>query len=80
MGLYIVGDDYTRLVALGKVFDSAGMIHNVPYADDVVKVSVVTIYDDDVRVPFPTSEIQYVREAINTFSGWLTHFVKPILM
>ena len=78
MGLYIIGDDCTQLMALGKVFDSAAMIHNVPYTNDVVWVSVLTVNDDDARVPFPTLEIQYVREAINTFIGWPTHLVKPI--
>ena len=47
MGLYVVGDQCTRLVELGKVYDSLSTIHNVPYADDVVKVSVVIVYDDD---------------------------------
>ena len=78
MGLYIVCGDSTQLVALGKVFEDDGTIHNVPYADDVVRVCVVTIYDADARVPFPTSEIQYAREASNTFIGWPTHLVKPI--
>ncbi|KAH1226974.1 hypothetical protein GmHk_11G033498 [Glycine max] len=63
MGLYIVGEECTRLVALGKVFDTTVAIHNVPYTDDVVRVSVVTFYDGDARVPFPMSEIQYAREA-----------------
>jgi len=54
MGLYVIGDQCTRLVALGKVYDSATTIHNVPYADDVVKVSVATIYDGDAQVPFLT--------------------------
>ena len=78
MGLYIVGEECTRLVALGKVFDTTVAIHNVPYTDDVVRVSVVTFYDGDARVPFPMSEIQYAREAVNTFIGWSTHLVKPI--
>ncbi|KAL5141323.1 hypothetical protein HKD37_09G024693 [Glycine soja] len=39
MGLYVVGDQCTRLVELGKVYDSLSTIHNVPYADDVVKDS-----------------------------------------
>ncbi|KAG5098556.1 hypothetical protein JHK82_048410 [Glycine max] len=78
MGLYIVCGDSTQLVALGKVFEDDGTIHNVPYADDVVRVCVVTIYDADARVPFPTSKIQYAREASNTFIGWPTHLVKPI--
>ena len=64
MGLYIVGEQRTRLVALGKVFDSATTIHNVPYADDVVWVSVVTVYDADAPIPFLTSKIQYVRRSL----------------
>jgi len=43
MGLYIVVEEGTRLVALGKVFDNATSIHNVPYADDVLRVNVITI-------------------------------------
>ena len=50
MGLYIVGEQRTRLVALGKVFDSATPIHNVPYAD--------------APIPFLTSKIQYVRRSL----------------
>ncbi|KAG4996789.1 Inositol-3-phosphate synthase [Glycine max] len=78
MGLYIVGEECTQLVALGKLFDSGATIHHVPYTNDVVRVSVVTIYNADVRVPFLTLEIQYVREAVNTFIGWPMHLVKPI--
>jgi len=77
MGLYVVGDQFTRLVALGKVYDSASTIHNVPYADDVVRVSVLIVYDGDAQVPFPTSEIQFVRQALGTFVGWPSHLVKP---
>jgi len=29
----------------------------VAYADDVVRVSVEKVLDDDTQVPFPTSEI-----------------------
>ncbi|KAG5032162.1 hypothetical protein JHK82_015748 [Glycine max] len=78
MGLYVVGDQFTRLVALGKVYDSASTIHNVPYADDVVRVSVLIVYDGDAQVPFPTSEIQFVRQALGTFVGWPSHLVKPV--
>jgi len=78
MGLYIVGDKCTWLVALGKMYDNHNTIHNVPYADDVVRVSVVTVYDADAPVPFPTSEIHYMRVVVNTFIGWPTHLVKPV--
>ena len=43
MGLYIVVEECTWLVALGKVFDNVATIHNVPYADDVLRVNVITI-------------------------------------
>ena len=57
MGLYIQDDHSTRLVALGKVYEGASTIHNVPYADDVVKVSVGRVYDGNAQVPFPTSKV-----------------------
>jgi len=36
-------------------------IHNVAYTDDAVRVNVEIFFDSDAQVPFPTSEIQYVR-------------------
>ena len=67
-----------QLVALGKLYDTSSTIHNVPYADDVVRVSVVKVYHGNAHVPFPTSEIKFVREDVGTFVGWPTHLVKPI--
>ncbi|KAG4924218.1 hypothetical protein JHK87_049758 [Glycine soja] len=55
------------------MYDSSSTIHNVPYADDVVKVSVVKVYHGDIEVHFTTSEIQFVRQAVGTFVGWPTH-------
>ncbi|KAH1210767.1 hypothetical protein GmHk_15G044997 [Glycine max] len=78
MGLYIVHDQCTKLVALGKVYDSASAIHNVPYADDVVRVSVVKVYHGDAQVSFSTSEIQFVRQAVGTFVGGPTYLIKPV--
>ena len=78
MGLYVVCDLSTQLLALGKVYDSSKTIHNVPYEDDVVRVTVIKIYDGDAKVPFPTSKIKFVRQAVGTFEGWPTHLVKPI--
>ena len=78
MGLYVVHDQCTKLVALGKVYDSMLTIHNVPYADDVVRVSVVKVYHGDAQVLFLTSEIQFVRQVVGTFVGWPTHLVKPV--
>ncbi|KAL5130770.1 hypothetical protein HKD37_12G033769 [Glycine soja] len=59
MGLYVVRGDSKQLVALGKVYQLGSMIHNVPYTDEVVRVSVVIVYDGDARVPIPTPEIEY---------------------
>eukprot|EP00256_Glycine_max_P058195 XP_014626269.1 uncharacterized protein LOC106797076 [Glycine max] len=78
MGLYVVGDQSTQLVASGKMYDSSSTIHNVPYANDVVRVSVVKVYHGDIEVHFPTSEIQFVRQVVGTFVGWPTHLVKPV--
>ncbi|KAH1232823.1 hypothetical protein GmHk_09G025397 [Glycine max] len=35
--------------------------------DNVVKVSVSKILDEDASTPFPISEVQFVRQAKNTF-------------
>ena len=78
VGLYIVCGDSTQVVASGKMYGVGGIIHNVAYADDVVRVCVDTIYDGDATVPFPTAEIQYVRDASSTFIAWPRHLVKPI--
>ncbi|KAG4967699.1 hypothetical protein JHK87_033350 [Glycine soja] len=59
MGLYVVRGDSKQLVALGKVYQLGSMIHNVPYTNEVVRVSVVTVYDGDARVPIPMPEIEY---------------------
>ncbi|KAL5186788.1 F-box/LRR-repeat protein 3 [Glycine soja] len=78
MGLYIPCGDNTQVVALGKVFGVGGTIHTVAYVDDVLRVCVDTVYDGEARVPLPTSEIQYVRDAPNTFIGWPRHLFKPL--
>ncbi|KAH1253493.1 hypothetical protein GmHk_04G010136 [Glycine max] len=62
----------------GKVFGVGGTIHTVAYGDDVVRVCVETVYDAEAIVPLPTSEIQYVRDAMNSFIGWPIHLVKPL--
>ena len=61
MGLYVQWQHTTVLVALGKICEGGSSIHNVTYVDDVVRVSVDKVIEGDTEVPFPTSEIQYVR-------------------
>jgi len=78
MGLYIVHNKSTMLVALGKVYDTSSSIHNVPYANDMVRVSVVTVYHGDAQVPFLMSEVWFVSQAVGTFVAWLKHLVKVV--
>ncbi|KAL5170052.1 hypothetical protein HKD37_11G031822 [Glycine soja] len=80
MGLYVQRKDGTlRLVAMGKIMEGDSTIHTVAYADDVVRVSVETVIDPKAEVPYATSEIQYVKQAVNTFVAWPTHLVKAVL-
>jgi len=37
--------------------EGSSTIHNVPYADDGVKVSVAKAYNGNAQVPFPTSKV-----------------------
>ncbi|KAH1265593.1 hypothetical protein GmHk_01G001267 [Glycine max] len=78
MGLYVQGDNCTRLVALGNIYDGGSTIHGVAYADDVVRVNVKKIYVSDAEVLFPTLEIKYVKEALDTFIAWPTNLVKVV--
>ncbi|KAL5172413.1 hypothetical protein HKD37_16G045177 [Glycine soja] len=78
MGLYVQRQHTTVLVALGKICEGGSAIHNVTYADDVVRVSVDKVIEGDAEVPFPTSEIQYVRHALQTFIAWPTNLVKKV--
>ncbi|KAL5133705.1 WD repeat-containing protein 91 [Glycine soja] len=78
MGLYVQRQHTTVLVALGKICEGGSAIHNVTYADDVVRVSVDRVIEGDAEVPFPTSEIQYVKQALQTFIAWPTNLVKKV--
>jgi len=50
----------------------------VAYANDVVRASVEKVVDDEAQVLFPTSEIQYVRQALHTFIAWPINLVKIV--
>ncbi|KAH1250279.1 hypothetical protein GmHk_05G013467 [Glycine max] len=79
VGLHVTAENSNKLVAVGKQCDSFGTIHNVPYVDDVVRVSVVEVIFGDAEVPIPTSEIKFVKEALGSFVPWPRHLVKPML-
>ncbi|KAL5137864.1 hypothetical protein HKD37_10G028153 [Glycine soja] len=79
MGLYVQHKDGTLgLVAMGKIMDRDSVIHTVAYADDVVRVSVDTVIDPDAKIPYATSEIKYVKQALHTFVAWPTDLVKLV--
>jgi len=78
IGLYVVNDQSTMLVALEKVYDNSSIIHIVPYANDVSRATVVTVYHNDAQVPLPTSKVTFVNQAVGTFIGWPTHLVKKV--
>ncbi|KAH1242126.1 hypothetical protein GmHk_07G019525 [Glycine max] len=78
MGLYVVHDQSTMLVALGKLYDTSSSTHNVPYANDVVRVSVVTVYHGDAQIPFLMSEVRFVSQAVGIFVAWPKHLFKVV--
>ncbi|KAL5137849.1 hypothetical protein HKD37_10G028145 [Glycine soja] len=79
MGLYVQHKDGTLgLVAMGKIMDGDSVIHTVAYADDVVRVSVDTVIDPDAEIPYATSEIKYVKQALHKFVAWPTNLVKLV--
>ncbi|KAH1247760.1 hypothetical protein GmHk_06G017573 [Glycine max] len=79
VGLHVTAENSNKLVAVGKQCDNFGTIHNVPYVDDAVRVSVVEVIFGDAKVPIPTSEIKFVKEALRSFVPWPRHLVKPML-
>jgi len=78
MGLYVQRETCTVLVAFGKIYEGGSCIHNVAYADDVVRVSVEKVIDGDAQVPFPALEIQYVRQTLQTFIAWPINLMKLV--
>ncbi|KAL5131671.1 hypothetical protein HKD37_12G034505 [Glycine soja] len=61
-----------------QIHDGPSTIHCVAYADDVVRVSVELVIDGEAEVPLPTSEVKYVRDAVNTFIAWPLPLVKLV--
>ncbi|KAH1229071.1 Serine carboxypeptidase-like 26 [Glycine max] len=78
MGLFIVVGQNIVLAGLGKVFENSSIIHNVHYANDVVKVNVVRTYMPHTEVPIPTSEVRILEQVVGTFIAWPTHLVRKV--
>ena len=56
-----------RLVSIGRLYERSTTVHNIPLANDQVKVGDEEVRDVDVCIPVPTQEVQLVGQALNTF-------------
>jgi len=65
-----VGDKLPRVVALGKVYEEATTLHNVPLSPNVAKVTLEKVRVSDARVPLPSDEATNVADAFQTFVAW----------
>ena len=65
--LLVAGSKLPRVVALGKVYEEATTLHNVPLSPDVAKVTVEKVRVPDARVPLPSDEVTTVADAFQTF-------------
>ena len=68
--LLVAGDKLPRVVALGKVYEEATALHNVPLSPDVAKVTVEKVRVPDARVPLPSDEVTTMADAFQTFVAW----------
>jgi len=68
--LLVVGDKLPQVVALGKVYQDATTLHNVPLSPDMAKVTVEKVGFSYARVPLPSDEVTTVADAFQTFVAW----------
>jgi len=64
--LLVEGGIFTQAVAMGKVYQEATTLHNVPLSPDMVKVMVEKVRVADARVPLPLDEVTTVANAFQT--------------
>ena len=67
-----------QVVAIGKVYQEATTIHNVPLSPNVAKVIVERIRVVDACVPLPYDEVTTVADAFQTFVAWPKHLIRII--
>ncbi|KAL5158329.1 hypothetical protein HKD37_15G042831 [Glycine soja] len=75
--LYIE-ENYSRLVALGRLYEGSTTVHNILLLHGQVKVGVEEVKDAEALVLVPTDEVTLVGQTLNTFLAWPTHLVKPV--
>jgi len=59
-----------QVVAIGKVYQEATTLHNVPLSPDVAKVTIERVRVPDARAPLPSKEVITVVDAFQTFISW----------
>jgi len=58
-----------QVVAIGKVYQEATTLHNVPLSPNVAKVTVERVRVADTRIPLPSDEVKPMADAFETFIG-----------
>jgi len=76
--LLVEGDMFLQVLAIGKVYQEATTLHNVPLSHDVAKVTVERVQVADARVRLPSNEVTTVADAFQTFIAWPKHFIQII--
>jgi len=76
--LLIEGAIFPQVVAIGKFYQEATTLHNVPLSLDVVKVMVEKVRVVDARVPLPSDGVTIVADAFHTFIAWPRHLIRII--
>ena len=74
--LLVACDKLPQVVTLGKVYEEATTLHNVPLSSDVAKVTVETVRVPDARVPLPLDEVTTMTDAFQTFVAWPKHLIR----
>jgi len=55
------------VVAIGKVYEEATTLHNIPLSPDMVKVIVERVRVPGAHIPLPSDRVTTVADAFYTF-------------
>jgi len=65
-----------HVVAIGKVYQEATTLHNVPLSPDVAKVTVERLRVPDACVLLPSDVVTTVADAFQTYIAWPRHLIR----
>ncbi|KAK7327227.1 hypothetical protein VNO80_31592 [Phaseolus coccineus] len=74
--LLVEGGIIPQVVAIGKVYEDATTLYNVPLSPDAAKVTVERVRVPDARLPLPSEEVTTVAEAFQSFVAWPRHLIR----